>query len=161
MPGAEARPGDDARKDLIEFPAPCRRRGFQDGVSTPRRIEMNMQQQLSAAQPATQPQNRLKAERIQEPLVAAQVARRLRQLPGWALAPAGKTIVRRFQMGSTGVASAYAAFLGAMAEADDQPISIAIQGGLVLVHLTGLTPPGSACGVTEATLDFAMRLVTV
>lgn len=88
-------------------------------------------------------QSRLKAERVQE---------KLRTMPGWKLLRGGKVIDRVHDFPEEDVASAYAAFVHRYAKAVDQPVTVSVSGGMVIVSLYG------ARFLTDSVLDFARRL---
>jgi pterin-4a-carbinolamine dehydratase len=90
-------------------------------------------------------QNRLKAERVQE---------ELRALPGWQLALDGKGVHRAWEFSEARVASAHAAFVNDLAEAEGRAAEITLSGSRVLVVLQGR----SRSGVTAELLRFAKVL---
>lgn len=102
----------------------------------------------SGEQRTTRPrrgENRLKAERVQE---------ELRAMPGWRLAPDGRSLHRHWEFPDSRVASAHAAFVNDLSSDHGRAVAINLSGRRVLVVLRG----SRRGGITEAMLGFAKVL---
>src|SRR5690606_13145857 len=64
--------------------------------------------------PRPQDFDKLKAERIEQPLDAAQVAEKVGSLPGWGVSPKGLSLARRFYFPGEEEARAYSDYLLSM-----------------------------------------------
>jgi pterin-4a-carbinolamine dehydratase len=113
--------------------------------STGKKLRHPSGEQQKAGLPGVSRQNRLKAERVQEKLLA---------LPGWQLALDGKGVHRAWEFPEARVASAHAAFVNDLAEAEGRAAEITLSGPRVLVVLRGR----SRSGVTAELLRFAKVL---
>ena len=88
----------------------------------------------------------LKAERVQEAL---------RKLPGWGLDETGAAIQRTREFGQLTEALAYVGFVGTLATAKRQPVTVAVAGKQVGVTLTGHPVRGRAGGLRKAVFKLA------
>jgi len=106
----------------------------------------------TVVQPETTPQSvrqRLKAERVQEKLLA---------MPAWRVLPGGKAIDRAFQFPAADVAAAWAHFVAAFAAALGHGVTLDLAKDQVILTLTGPKVRGRQGELTESLLDFAQRL---
>lgn len=107
------------------------------------------------------PVDPLKAERVQstaepcsERLKAERVQSRLRAMPGWQLASAGRAVNRRRQFPSARVAADFVNFVAQFSAQAGQAVALELAGK----HLTIAVRAGSGSGLTESALDFAQAL---
>ncbi|HEV8579455.1 MAG TPA: 4a-hydroxytetrahydrobiopterin dehydratase [Thermoanaerobaculia bacterium] len=92
---------------------------------------------------------RLKAERVQEMLLA---------MPAWRLLPGGKAIDRAFQFPASNVAAAWATFVAAFAAELGHPVTLDIAQEQVVLTLAAPKVRGRQGELTESILEFAQRL---
>jgi hypothetical protein len=104
-------------------------------------------------QPLGVVQEKLKAERIQEPLEAAKVLEKMTSLPGWGLSPKGISLAREFRFPGAEEARAFSDFLVTMGIGQKVRMTVTVYGERVSVNLRGLRG-----GIPSYLLDFAAML---
>jgi pterin-4a-carbinolamine dehydratase len=97
--------------------------------------------------------NRLKAERVEEPLEASKVLEKMASLPGWGLSPKGISLARQFRFPGAEEARAFSDFLVTMSIGQKVRMKVTQQGDRVTVNLRGRRG-----GVPGYLLDFASML---
>lgn len=100
----------------------------------------------------------LKAERVQEPLTAAQVAVKLQSMPGWKMTPGGHAINRTHFFPEVRVACAYIVFIAELAQSVKQTVAVTQRGRRVVVLLRAPWRKMRRGGITEAVLNLAKQL---
>jgi hypothetical protein len=130
----------------------------------------------------TVPRQKLKAERVQDPLAAEapldgdgfvlplhpggvqgrlkaeRVQQELQAMPGWRLAAGGKTIDRAKAFPNAEVARLYSGFVTAYAGALELPVVTSAAGGQVIVTLHAPRSHGRVGPLTESVLELARLL---
>lgn len=97
--------------------------------------------------------DKLKAERIEQPLDAAQVAEKVGNLPGWGVSPKGLSLARRFYFPGEEEARAYSDYLLSAGIGQKVRVSVTVEGSRVYVKLKG-----KRGGIPPYLLDFAAML---
>jgi hypothetical protein len=97
--------------------------------------------------------NRLKAERVEEPLEASKVLEKMASLPGWGLSPKGISLAREFRFPGAEEARAFSDFLVTMSIGQKVRMKVTQQGDRVTVNLRGRRG-----GIPAYLLDFASML---
>lgn len=100
----------------------------------------------------------LKAERVQEPLTAAQVTVKLQAMPGWKMTPGGSAINRTHFFPEVRVACAYIVFIAELAQSVKQTVAVTQRGRRVVVMLRAPLRRMRRGGITEAVLNLAKQL---
>lgn len=109
----------------------------------------------------------LKAERVQEELVAGaidarlkaeRVQERLKQIPGWGLAQGGQSIDRVRELGTPDGAADYAGFVLREAARAGQRVGIGLLGNRVVLNILAASHGGVHGGITNDQLDLAATL---
>ena len=95
-----------------------------------------------------QAEQRLKAERVQA---------RLKRMQGWKMVGDGKAIDRLRKFEDPLVAASYLAFVSLLARQVRQPLRVSLNGGTMVVALTGRSK-GPDKGITDEVLDLAEQL---
>ena len=93
-------------------------------------------------------EDRLKAERVQL---------RLKRMQGWKVVGKGEAIDRLRKFEDPLVAATYLAFASLLARQAGQPLRISLNGGTMVVALTGRSK-GPDKGLTDEVLDIAEQL---
>ena len=124
-----------------------------------------MSQFASSPSPTTPVTQRLKSERVQEPLGAMstplkseRVQEMLAVMPAWTfLPPAGEAISRVFQLPSERVVAAFTEYVSAYAEAEGHNVYLEISEAAVDLTLTGPKVRGRYAELTEEIVAFAQK----
>jgi pterin-4a-carbinolamine dehydratase len=119
----------------------------------------------SSPSPTTPVTQRLKSERVQEALGAAQtrlkserVQEMLAAMPAWTLLPAqGEAINRLFPLPSARVAEKFADYISAYAEVVGQNVHLEVSEDAVELTLTGPKLRGRYVELTEEVVAFAQK----
>jgi hypothetical protein len=96
---------------------------------------------------------RLKAERVEEPLEASKVMEKMASLPGWGLSPKGICLAREFRFPGAEEARAFSDFLVTMSIGQKVKMKVTQQEDRVTVNLRGRRG-----GIPAYLLDFASML---
>jgi hypothetical protein len=96
---------------------------------------------------------KLKAERVEEPLEASKVLEKMTSLPGWGLSPKGISLAREFRFPGSEEARAFSDFLVAMSIGQKVKMKVTVEGDRVSVNLRG-----QRGGIPAYLLDFASML---
>ena len=97
--------------------------------------------------------NKLKAERVEEPLEAVKVLEKMTSLPGWGLSPKGISLARDFRFPGAEEARAFSDFLVTMSIGQKVKMKVTVQDDRVSVRLRG-----QRGGIPAYLLDFAAML---
>jgi hypothetical protein len=96
---------------------------------------------------------KLKAERVEEPLEAVKVLEKMTSLPGWGLSPKGISLARDFRFPGAEEARAFSDFLVTMSIGQKVKMKVTVQDDRVSVSLRG-----QRGGIPAYLLDFAGML---
>ena len=122
----------------------------EESLATMRKRILGQDDLVGAALAVSQNQaaQRLKVERVQL---------RLKRMQGWKMLGERKAIDRLRKFDNPLVAAAYLAFATLLARQAGQPLRISMNGGNIVLALTGRTK-GPDKGITEEVLDLAEQL---
>jgi hypothetical protein len=96
---------------------------------------------------------KLKAERVEEPLEAVKVLEKMTSLPGWGLSPKGISLAREFRFPGAEEARAFSDFLVSMSIGQKVRMKVTQQDDRVTINLRGRRG-----GIPAYLLDFAAML---
>ena len=102
--------------------------------------------------------NRLKAERVEEPLEADEIRQRVQTLPEWTLLGDAKALTRELDFPGEAEAQAYSNYLFTLKTGLKVRMRVTIEGSRLKVHLAG---PVATKRLTESALKLAAALTVV
>jgi len=112
-------------------------------------LDLRPERVAEGAQKILTPEERLRAERVQE---------RLQRMPGWSLAVGGQALVRGRRFAHAADAADFAAFVLHTASRQQFPAEVFVAGSHVAVALQGHPAQGACGGINDKLLDFAASL---
>lgn len=102
--------------------------------------------------------DRLKAERVEQPLEADEIRQRIQTLPEWTLLGDAKALTRELDFPGEAEAQAYTNYLFTLKTGLKVRMRLTIEGSRLKVHLAG---PVASKRLTESTLKLAAALTVV
>ena len=102
--------------------------------------------------------DRLKAERVEQPLLAAEIRQRVQTLPEWTLCGDAKALTRELDFPGEAEAQAYSNYLFTLKTGLKVRMRVTIEGSRLKIHLAG---PVQRHRLTESVLKLAAALTVV
>jgi pterin-4a-carbinolamine dehydratase len=102
--------------------------------------------------------DRLKAERVEQPLEADEIRQRVQTLPEWTLLGDAKALTREMDFPGEAEAQAYSNYLFTLKDGLQVRMRVTIEGSRLKVHIGG---PSASKRLTESALKLAAALTVV